>query len=195
MTRQIENTRRSGPEGLDDSELDALAERARQGDDRARDRLLLAVEPSVRRRCARILPCPQDAEEAAQDALVSVATKLDTFTGVGSFSGWVSVIAANSARSTYRKLVRRAQETPSESLPLRADPRTTSVIAGSRLDLLDALEYLEETHPVLMEAFVLRDLSELTYGEVAGHLGVPLGTVKARVHHARAVVRERLVVR
>ena len=44
-----------------------------------------------------------------------------------------------------------------------------------------------------MEAFVLRDLGTLSYEEIADQLGVPLGTVKARIHDARAFVRRLLV--
>lgn len=66
------------------------------------------------------------------------------------------------------------------------------MIAGSRLDLLDALERLENEHPDLVRAFVLRDLSDLEYADIARLLDVPLGTVKARIHHARRHVREAL---
>ena len=64
------------------------------------------------------------------------------------------------------------------------------MIAGSRLDLLDALERLETEHPDLVRAFVLRDLSDLEYADIARLLDVPIGTVKARIHHARRHVRE-----
>jgi DNA-directed RNA polymerase specialized sigma24 family protein len=60
------------------------------------------------------------------------------------------------------------------------------------LDLLDALERLEVEHPELISAFVLRDLSELEYADIARHLDVPVGTVKARIHHARRYVRASL---
>ena len=95
------------------------------------------------RRCARFLPCREDAEEAAQDALIAIATKLSSFSGTGSFIGWVTVVASNSARSTYRSLKRRGGEQAVEHLPENFDPRTTSVIAGSRIDLMEALEQLE----------------------------------------------------
>ena len=77
----------------------------------------------------------------------------------------------------------------------RSDPRTTSVIAGSRLDLLEALEALESSHPQLVQPLVLRDLGALSYAEIADELDVPLGTVKARIHQARKAVAERLTVR
>jgi len=102
---------------------------------------------------------PQDAEEAGQDALLAVARNISGFEGRSRFTTWLHAVASNSARSTYRSLKRRSPEQPSghacEELPTAADPRTTSVIAGSRLDLLDALEILAASHPLLVEALVL----------------------------------------
>jgi RNA polymerase sigma-70 factor (ECF subfamily) len=104
------------------------------------------------------------------------------------------VVASNSARSTYRSLKRRAAERPTDELPVRADPRTTSVIAGSRLDLLEALEVIGTDHPELVEPLVLRDVQQLDYNEIATILDVPLGTVKSRIHSARTAVRPLLKV-
>ncbi len=182
----------TGDEREQAEQLEQLVASARAGDDAALHELLTWIQPLVMRRCARFLPHRADAEEACQDALVAIATKLDSYTGSGSFLGWVTVIASNSARSTYRSLRRRFDERPLDNLPERPDPRTTSVIAGSRLDLLDAVEALEREHPVLAPAFVLRDLGTLAYDEIADQLDVPLGTVKARIHDARRFVRERL---
>ena len=172
--------------------VEVLAQRARGGDGRALEDLLAEIRPLVAARCSRILPCREDADEAIQDALLTVATKLDSYRGTGTFLGWVGAIATNAARSTYRSLKARSAEFAVERLPEPANPRTTSVIAGSRLDLLDALEELEKEHPSYVEAFVLRDLGTLPYQDIADHLDVPIGTVKARVHHARAYVRGRL---
>lgn len=180
----------------DEDRLTELRQQAVIGDSGAMSELLQALQPMVARRCSRILPCAQDAEEATQDALVSVARYLDRFVeGRGSFLGWVSVVASNSARSTYRSLKRRAAEQAMEFLPEPYDPRTTSVIAGSRLDLLDALDALEGAHPRLLQPFVMRDLGALPYGEIAAVLDLPLGTVKAQIHDARKFIRERLVER
>jgi RNA polymerase sigma-70 factor (ECF subfamily) len=77
-------------------------------------------------------------------------------------------------------------------VPDAPDPRTTSVIAGTRLDLLEALLDLERRHPALVESFVLRDLGELSYAEIAAVTASPLGTVKDRIHQARKFVQPRL---
>jgi RNA polymerase sigma-70 factor (ECF subfamily) len=73
-----------------------------------------------------------------------------------------------------------------------ADPRTTSVIAGSRLDFLDALDRLGAHRPELVTPLVLRDICQLDYDEIATHLAIPNGTVKSRIHDARLHVRASL---
>lgn len=178
-----------------DDHLEQLAVRAAAGDPDAVAELLQAVRPQVQRRVAKFLPCRQDAEEAVQDTLLTVATKVHTFKGTGTFAGWLTVVATNCARQTYRSLKRRSLEQSAEVLPEAADPRTTSVIAGSRLDLLEALDALEADHPKLVQPLVLRDLGAMTYAEIADELDVPLGTVKARIHQARKQVAEHLTVR
>jgi RNA polymerase sigma-70 factor (ECF subfamily) len=179
---------------IDHARLESLRCAAVAGDQSAVEELLTAVRPLVVRRCSRILPCQQDAEEAAQDALVAIAVNLPHYRGTGRFAGWVSVIAANSARATYRRLKQRS-ELLADVLPEHPDPRTTSVIAGSRLDLLEALEELERGHPELARSFVLRDLAELSYAEIAEQEDAPLGTVQARIHRARRFLQPRLTGR
>lgn len=178
----------------DPDELDALALRAADGDRAALEDLLAAVQPRVRRICGRMLLFPEDAEEATQDALLLVATKIDQYAGRSRFTTWLHAVASNSARSTYRTLKRRAAERLTDELPPTPDPRTTSVIAGSRLDLLEALEVVGSTHPELVEPLVLRDVQQLEYSEIARLLDIPLGTVKSRIHSARTAVRPLLVV-
>ena len=173
-------------------DLEELARRSAAGDKEALERLLAEVQPRVRRICGRMLLFPEDAEEAAQDALMLVATRIGTFRGQSLFTTWLHAVASNSARGTYRSLRRRSSEYATDDLPVRADPRTTSVIAGSRLDLLDALEDLGKQRPELVEPLVLRDVQHLDYAEIARLLDVPLGTVKSRIHAARQAVRPRL---
>jgi RNA polymerase sigma-70 factor, ECF subfamily len=176
-------------------DLDALAVSAAGGDQQALDQLLVAIQPRVRRICGRMLLYPEDAEEAAQDALLLVSTRIGTFAGRSRFTTWLHAVASNSARSTYRSLKRRSAELPTEELPSAADPRTTSVIAGSRLDFLEALETLGADHPALVEPLLLRDVQELEYSDIAELLDIPVGTVKSRIHSARQIVQPLLIPR
>ncbi len=182
-------------DGHETADLDALAARAAEGDEPALHELLALIQPRVRRICGRMLLYPEDAEEAAQDALLLVSTRIQTFAGRSRFTTWLHVVASNSARSTYRSLKRRSAELPTDELPTAADPRTTSVIAGSRLDFLEALEILGVDHPALVEPLLLRDVQELEYADIASLLEIPVGTVKSRIHSARQIVQPLLIPR
>src|SRR4029079_9576575 len=93
---------------------------------------------------------------------------------------WMHVVAVNSARTTYRRM--KNQAISSDVLPLeKPDPRTTSVIAGTRLDLLEAMETIERDHPQFVEPLILRDVYGMAYEDIATQIGVPLGTVKAQI--------------
>lgn len=167
-----------------------LARRAAAGDRAALERLLAEVRPEAVRRCGRFLPCREDAEEAAQDVLLQIARRISTFEGRSRFSTWLYTVVANCARQKYRELKRRAAEQPVAIEPAEyVDPRTTSVIAGSRVDLLEALDRLEREHPHLVAPLVYRDICQLEYAEVAERVGIPLGTLKSRLHEARKQVR------
>ncbi|WP_234967599.1 RNA polymerase sigma factor [Streptomyces collinus] len=167
-----------------------LARRAAAGDGAALDRLLAELRPEVVRRCGRFLPCREDAEEAAQDVLLQVARHISGFEGRSRFSTWLYTVVANCCRQKYRELKRRAAEQPLAVAPTEAvDPRTTSVIAGSRVDLLEALDRLEREHPHLVAPLVYRDICQLEYADVAERIGIPLGTLKSRLHEARKQVR------
>ncbi|MFK0249319.1 RNA polymerase sigma factor [Amycolatopsis azurea] len=177
---------------MDDETDDELARRAAGGDEKALDELLRRIRPTVLSRCAQLLQYRSDAEEACQDALWAVARDIGTFEGRSKFSTWLYSVVSNSVRQTYTKLKRKAPEYPTAELPQRPDPRTTSVIAGSRIDLLEALEKLERRSPELVPPFVLRDLADWRYDEIAEWLDRPLSTVKFRIHEARKAIKQYL---
>ena len=178
-------------QALTPDEIDELARRAHDGDRDALEDLLTAVRPRALNVCRGVLPHLPDAEDACQDALINIAAKIGSWGGRGRFTTWMHVVAMNSARSTYRRMKRQATATdPQDHGPLeRPDPRTTSVIAGTRLDLLEALETIERDHPQLVEPLLLRDVYGLPYEEIAQLVGAPLGTIKAQIHHGRKLAR------
>ncbi|WP_308043117.1 RNA polymerase sigma factor [Nocardioides mangrovi] len=178
-------------DALTADEIDDLARRAQGGDTDAMEALLAAVRPRTLNVCRGVLPHLADAEDACQEALLNVARKIGSWNGRGRFTTWLHVVAVNSARTTYRRLKNQATpQDPQESFGLdRPDPRTTSVIAGTRLDLLEAMETIEKDHPQFVEPLLLRDVYGLSYDEIATLLGVPLGTVKAQIHHGRKLAR------
>jgi RNA polymerase sigma-70 factor (ECF subfamily) len=180
-----------GGVALEPEEIDDLARRAQEGDRGALEELLAAVRPRALNVCRGVFPYSPDAEDACQEALISVAAKIGSWNGRGRFTTWLHVVALNAARSAYRRMKRQAIAAEAEQIE-RPDPRTTSVIAGTRLDMLEAMEALERDHPQYVEPLILRQYGELTYDEIAEQLGLPVGTVKAQVHHGRRLARPML---
>jgi RNA polymerase sigma-70 factor (ECF subfamily) len=178
-------------EALSPDELDELARRAGAGDRDALEALLTAIRPRALNVCRGVLPHLPDAEDACQEALINIANKIGSWGGRGRFTTWMHVVAVNSARTTYRRMKNQAIAADPQDLgPLeRPDPRTTSVIAGTRLDLLEAMETIERDHPQFVEPLLLRDVYGLSYEEIAQQVGAPLGTVKAQIHHGRKLAR------
>ncbi len=171
------------------SDVESLARIASAGDLAALNVLLVTVRPEVLRVCGRLLPNREDAEEACQDTLLAVARGLPRFEGRSAFRTWMYRLATNRARSAYRRSRTHAPTDSDDVLADVADTRRTSVVATTRLDLLDALAQLR---PELAEALALADVVGLSYGEIAALHHVPEGTVKSRIHQARRELRKRL---
>ncbi len=168
-------------------QIDDLARRAQQGDGDALETLLGAIRPRALAVCRGVLPYSTDAEDACQEALINISRKIGSWNGNGRFTTWMHVVAVNSARTTYRRM--KNQAVASDAVTDKPDPRTTSVIAGTRLDLLEAMETIERDHPQYVEPLLLRDVYGMSYEEIAQQVDAPLGTVKAQIHHGRKLAR------
>ena len=89
-------------------EVDDLARRAQAGDAAALDAVLAAIRPRTLNVCRGVLPYTPDAEDACQEALLNIATKIGSWGGRGRFTTWTHVVAVNSARTTYRRMKNQA---------------------------------------------------------------------------------------
>ena len=174
---------------MHETDVDDLARIASGGDLAALNVLLVTVRPEVLRLCSRMLSNREDAEEACQDTLLAMARGLPGFEGRSAFRTWLYRLAANRARSTYRRSASRRPADSDAVLSELEDACRTSVVAITRRDLLDAMAHLR---PELAEAVALRDLIGLGYGEIAVLQQIPEGTVKSRIHQARLQLRDRL---
>src|SRR6202035_2823350 len=155
--------------------------------------------PSFYRRAYRYLGNVADAEDAVQDALLSAYKHLDQFKGQSQMSTWLTAIVINCARMHLRRRPRqihlsldeRFGEDQEYSLSERlahSGPSPEDECRNSELDRR-LMQLAAQLSPPLRKAFQLRELDGFTTSEAAQILGVPDGTVKARVSRARAKLR------
>lgn len=133
---------------------------------------------------------PSSVADAAQEALLVVHRRLDTFDGRVPVTHWLAGICVRVARREYRTRRRRQPEAldPAgwidvESLPDRAAHASTAMERRERIRTLYAL--LATLDAPKREVFVLAELEQLTGPEMVEILGVPLNTVYSRLREAR----------
>jgi RNA polymerase sigma-70 factor (ECF subfamily) len=170
---------------------ETLVERARRGDPRAFEALVVSYQSLAFRTAFVIAGDAADAEEAAQDAFVKAHRALGRFRSGQPFRPWLLTIVANEARNRRRTRGRRA------ALALRAadpgpageDPEAAAVASERRERLLTAVERLRGDD---REVLACRYFLELSEEETAAALGIARGTVKSRTHRALERLQEEL---
>lgn len=168
-----------------------LVKRAKDGDARALEALCERHAPRVERLAHHLLRDPEDARDAAQDTLARLVVKLRQFRGESAFSTWLHRLTVNACRDVaQRQLARRCaplEEDRRESPD--ADPATRAEQAELRAELGACLAHLA---PAQATVVVLKDAFELSFEEIAGVEGMPVGTAKCYAHRGRNGLRRRL---
>ncbi len=156
----------------------ALIRAASGGDTAAFEELVRAYQAHVWRFLRHLLGDAALAEDVTQETFVRVYRKLETFRFRSKFSTWVFSVARNAGIDALRSRRRR------EHLVTVLAPRAHDVDSGGELGF-EIESALQSLNPKLREAFVLIEALGLSYREAGLTLGVPEGTVKSRVFHAR----------
>lgn len=178
--------RRADLRRLDDADL---VELAATGDGHALDELLARHRDRLRAVCRRVCRDPDEAEDALQDAMVSITRGLAGFRGGASFITWASRIATNRCLDELRRRARRPEPVEPHGdrlvhpVPEAAGPDAAALRAADRDVLLVALARLPEEQ---REVVVLRDVLDLDYAGIADELALPIGTVRSRLARGRA---------
>ena len=183
----------------DPSEDRELVLRCRRGEEAAFRRVLDKYRRPVFALVRRMVSDEEDARDLAQEAFIRAFRHLDQFDPERRFSSWLFRIANNLCIDHYRKrkldtvpLARVREGEPEETWDL-PDPGPGPGEIFSRRErgrrLLEAIESLPPRYRVVL---LLRHQQGLAYEEIADSLDLPLGTVKARIHRAHRLLKERL---
>jgi len=164
--------------------------RAQSGDVGAFELLYREHSPRLYALCLRLKAGDRaDAAELLQDVFVKAWRRLDTFRGDCAFVSWLHRLAVNMMLETARSDQRRtARVLPMEDTSRLAGAARSSGVE-SRMDMESAIASLPKGARL---AFVLHDVEGYQHQEIADQLSVTVGTVKAQLHRARRLLRERL---
>ena len=181
-----------------------LLKAAQKGDNAAFDRLVINNQRAIFRAVMRDCVDPDLAADVMQDALIRAYRSLPAFRGEASFSTWFFRIARNVC--WRRKQQIRSQDTLSLDQPVFSSSDADSMVrqvvdyyAENPQDTLLENEIKEKVAVAvdslpdnLKDVLVLRDMEDKSTQETADELGITVMAVKARLHRARAALREKL---
>jgi RNA polymerase sigma-70 factor, ECF subfamily len=184
-----------------DSSDEALAARAAAGDGHAFEEIVARYERRVFRLACR-LTSETDAPDVLQNTFLQVYRNLPSFRGESRFATWLFRIATNAALMLRRGQTRKPAESLETFMPrfdehgIHADLPEQLQVAARADELIDRQVLVEKARAgvarlpdVYRDAFVLRDLEEMSTADVAQVLGVEPATVRQRVHRARLMLR------
>ena len=185
-----------------DTSDETLAARAAVGDECAFEEIVTRYQARVFRLACRLTGSDADAADALQETFLQVYRHLASFRGEAQFGTWVYRIATNVALMLRRARTRRPAEPLDQFLPqFDAQGRHAATpaelqVASCADEILDRQFLAEKARDVIArlpdlyrDAFVLRDLEEMSTADVAHALGVDPATVRQRVHRARLMLR------
>lgn len=180
-----------------------LVERLKRRDEAAFNVFMRAYKDKVFSLVLRMLGSRAEAEDLTQEVFITVFRSIESFRGDSKLSTWLYRVAVNHCKNRVKYLDRRGRKTSTEidDAPEAAVSRGGPVT--SRVDRPDeateGVELQEKIRAALAaidhdhrELIILRDLEGLAYEEIVQITGLPDGTVKSRLHRARAALRDAL---
>jgi RNA polymerase sigma-70 factor (ECF subfamily) len=168
-----------------------LVRRAKDGDPAALAALCERHAPRVERLAAQVLADPEDARDAAQEALAKLCLRLRQFRGDSQFATWLHRLVVNTCHDVAdRQRVRRCEPLLDDERVARdADPAREADLAELRHELGTGLAGLSQEQASVV---VLKDALGFSFAEISVREGMPVGTAKCYAHRARAGLRARL---
>jgi len=173
-----------------------LVERARRGEPDALETLVARAYPAVRRWALVRTGDPAEADDLAQDVLVQVIQRLDSWEGASRFSTWLYTVTRNAATDRFRRLRRRHrhEEDPRAAGAVVADAPARPDELADRGEVAEVVRtFFEELPARQREVFDLADLQGLSSPEIARRLGIEAVSVRASLFKARRALRARIL--
>jgi RNA polymerase sigma-70 factor (ECF subfamily) len=171
-----------------------LVRRTKDGDPRALEALCARHADRVHRIALHMLRDPDDASDAAQEALVKLVRRVHQFRGDSQFATWLHRLVINTCKDVAQarfQAQRRVQPLAEEDLRVASDGDPASSLAASEARR-ELGARLAELPPAQATVVALKDAFDVPFDEISAVTGLPVGTAKCYAHRGRNGLRERL---
>jgi RNA polymerase sigma factor (sigma-70 family) len=158
---------------------------AQQGDPRAIALLLDGSHEHVKRFARTLCSTPEDAEDAAQEALIVLYRKIGTLRAAAALASWMFQIVRNECIRRTRLALRRP-------ISIATDEPSAEEAALARLEMRRIVDCVASLPSEQRAVLVLRDIQGLSGAATAQALGLSRAAMKSRLHRGRETVRSQL---
>ncbi len=168
--------------------LDNIIDGCLKGDRKCQEQLYKMFSKRMFGLCMQYANDYDDASDILQDGFIKVFTKLDQFTGKGSFEGWIRRIMINTALERYRS-------------QLHLYPLTESTVRDGdmvyeeifhKLSAEDLIKLVQDLPPRYRMVFNMYAIEGYTHKEIAGMMGITVGTSKSNLSRARDILQQKV---
>ncbi|MDK9499628.1 RNA polymerase sigma factor [Streptomyces katrae] len=166
---------------------DRLIKAAQDGDVTSLTTVVMESQPHVRKFALSLCSSPQDAEDAAQEALIILYRKIGSLRATGALASWMFRIVRNECLRQVRLLVSRSDDgtdVPDASAGPSAEEAVLRGLEAERIAA--AVSALPRDQ---RQVLIMRDVQGLPGKAVADALGLSTAAMKSRLHRARATLR------
>jgi len=174
---------------------DQLIQQTLAGEKNAFGELVTKYQGRLYNTMIQVVGNSEDAYDVIQEAFFQAYLRLDTFRQTSKFYTWLYRIAFNVAMGIRRRKRPRPVDvaTGYNLTELLVDQKLTPDEIMISAENIQAVRMaIAELDEEFRSTIILRELEDFTYEEIAEILDVPLGTVRSRLHRARAIIKEKL---
>lgn len=161
----------------------------KKGDRAAQKALFDLLSPKMFAICIRYMGSREAAEDVLQEGFISLFSKLDSYSGEGSFEGWARKVFVNTALMTLRR---------NDVMRQSEDIESARSISGNDVSALQSISYKElmgmiaELPPGFRTVFNLFLIEGYSHKEISGMLGISEATSRSQLQRARVMLQNRI---
>ena len=161
----------------------------KKGDRAAQKALFDSLSPKMYAICIRYMGSREAAEDVLQEGFISLFSKLDSYSGEGSFEGWARKVFVNTALMTLRR---------NDVMRQSEDIESARSISGNDVSALQSISYKElmgmiaELPPGFRTVFNLFLIEGYSHKEISGMLGISEATSRSQLQRARVMLQNRI---